>query len=140
MLTITKQKVIEMALSKISVVQDIIDLTANEIELCLNTLDTTLYEWQALELIVLADPSGDFPTSDLSDEFSIEPYAIAPLAATVGLTLCSDFSKPVSPTLLREVTNGQRLVYRKTAKVPAERALPYGIPLGSGNINYEIWS
>jgi hypothetical protein len=128
----TKRKVIEKAFSEIGLASYVFDVTPEEMEDCLQRMDTMLAEWETLGIRLgynlPADPDG----SDEDDPSGLPDTAIRAVYTNLGISIAPTFGKVVSIETKSAARQGFNAVMSKFSVIP-EQSLPSTLPIGQGN-------
>ncbi len=128
----TKRQIIEKAFSELGLASYAFDLSADEMQDVLLTLDTMMAEWIARGIVfdpaypVTVNPGG----GDIADETNAPNEAVRPMYTNLALLIAPSFGKTPSPQTRESAKTGYSLL-AQSIKVPCIRMT--GMIKGSGS-------
>jgi len=136
MITISKQKIVELTLSKLGIVSSILDITPEEATLALNNLDMLLATLLATGIEITYTIPDTLESSTLNDTISIEDWAIQPIVALLALALAPDFEKPITASIAGGANKAHIFLERMSVAPVNVRQLPARTVMGAGNTKF----
>jgi hypothetical protein len=133
---VTKQQIIELALSSLGINSSILDIQPEESALALKKLDLLAAQLLGdgyLFTYVVPDSLGD---STLNDEWELEDWAVGPLSDMLALKTANDFSKPITATLVTAAVYGKSILETNSIKALTSRPLSPMTIMGAGNVRF----
>jgi P22 tail accessory factor len=135
-ITITKGRLLELALASLGISTSLLDITAEETGLALNAINAVLSE-----PIYESIPTGYVPDADalapnVTDILTIPSYALNGLTASVVISVAPIFNVEPKQVHYRAAQHGRTLMYRNNTLPLTAKTFPRSMPLGLGN---RIW-
>jgi hypothetical protein len=78
--------------------------------------------------------------SNINDSLTIPDWSLSALCAWFSVSLAPDFTKALTPAMMRSAGEGKALILRKAGLPLVGRAIPSGVPMGAGNKRYGTFS
>lgn len=128
----TKQQLIEQALNEIGKNPDIFNISPDDFERCLRTLDSMMASWNNRGIrLGYALPSGP-DNSELDTDSGVPDWANEAIYMTLAVRIAPSFGKTLSQqTMMAARTAFATLPNR--ASFPPEQQFRNGLPSGAGN-------
>lgn len=128
----TKGDIVQRALEELGIASYIFDLQADELNSCLNRLDSMIAMWELKGLTIgynlPSAPNVSVPTdaSGLADTY------IEPVAACLALRIAPMWGKQPLPQTYRTAKDGYSMLLVNIIGIP-QMARPSTMPVGAGN-------
>lgn len=127
----TKSDLISQAFESVGLASDVFELSAEQQQKALRTLDAMMAEWNGLGIRlgypVPSNPGASAPNQDSG----IPDYANSAVYLSLGIRLAGTVGKPVSSTHLAAAQRGYNSLLSKAA-MPPEMQFPTTLPCGAG--------
>lgn len=131
----TKREIITQAFGEIGLASYVFDLSAEQLQSALRTLDSMMASWNARGLRLGYPIPSTAGGSDLDHDSGVPDRANEAIVTALAIRLASSVGKAVSPELKQTAKAAYDALLLRIA-MPPEQQFPSGMPAGAGNKAY----
>jgi len=128
----TKRQFVEQAFEEIGLASYVYDLTSDQLQGALRTLDTMMATWNAKDIKIGYPLPSSPENSDLDEETGVPDAANEAIYLGLSIRIAPRFGKVISPESKQFARDAYRTLLSSNMKTP-EMKLPTSLPAGAGH-------